>query len=456
MAGVRANREEAGGLESALRRLAAVPLLPQSLFARSLIILVTPVVLMQLISGAVFFDHHLHKVAKRMSRAVAGEIAFLRRAYEEIGDEVALGQMVAMANRHMRIAIRHDPDGTLPPDPHDFGDTPLQAALLISLERFLEAPFAVGFDPENRTYTITVAMRQGVLEAVVPRHRFTSSTAHILFWWVSGSTVLLLAIAILFLRWQIQPIQRLADAAERIGKGQGIAGFEPSGALEVQQAGAAFVEMSARIERQIRERTELLAGVGHDLRTPLTRMRLALAMLEDDGDIQGMRSDVEQMSSMIEGYLAFARGDGGEVPREIDFARLLEDVAAAARRQGADISLACEGDLTGELRPHALHRCLANLVENARRYAGRAVLRAWSEAGALHLTIDDDGPGIPAAERRNVFRPFHRLESSRNPDTGGTGLGLAIARDAVRAHGGELALGDSPLGGLRVHLRLPV
>ncbi len=439
-----------------LRRLARTRLVPRSLFARSLVILVTPVVLLQLIAGTVFFDHHLRKVAKRMSRAVAGEIAFLRRAYEEIDDEVVLGQVVAMANRHMRVAIRHDPDGTLPSGPHDFGGTPLQAALLISLERFLEAPFAVDFNRENRTYIITVAMKQGVLEAVVPRHRFTSSSAHILLWWVAGSTVLLLAIAILFLRRQIRPIQQLAEAAERIGRGRPTGGFEPAGALEVRQAGTAFVEMSGRIARQMRERTELLAGVSHDLRTPLTRMRLALAMLPDDPDIQGMKSDVEQMSRMIEGYLAFARGDGGESPSPIDLADLLAEVVEAARRQGAEIALHAEGDLSGEFRPHALSRCLANLVENARRYAGRAELRAWREARTIHLTIDDDGPGIPAAERQAVFRPFHRLESSRNPDTGGTGLGLTIARDAVRAHGGELALETSPLGGLRVHLRLPV
>ncbi len=443
-------------LATRLGKLARTRLAPRSLFGRSLVILVTPVVLLQLIAGAVFFDHHLHKVAKRMSRAVAGEIAFLRRAYEEIDDEVVLGQVVAMANRHMRVSVRHDPDASLPPGPRVFGDTPLQSALLISLERFLEAPFTVSFNQENRTYIINVEMKRGVLEAIVPCHRFTSSSAHILLWWVAGSTVLLLSIAILFLHHQIRPIQRLAEAAERIGKGQAVSGFEPGGALEVRQAGIAFVEMSERIARQIRERTEMLAGVSHDLRTPLTRMRLALAMIADGPDTRGMKADVEQMSRMIEGYLAFARGDGGERPRAIDLASLLNEAVDAVRRQGARIELRVEGDLAGEFRPQALGRCLANLLENARRYAGRTELRARRVADAIVVTIDDDGPGIPAERRREVFRPFHRLEVSRNPDTGGVGLGLAIARDAVRVHGGELALEASPLGGLRVRLRLPV
>jgi two-component system osmolarity sensor histidine kinase EnvZ len=271
---------------------------------------------------------------------------------------------------------------------------------------------------------------------------------------VSGGV--LFAVALLFMRNQIRPIRRLAAAAERFGKGRDTPGFKPEGALEVRQASRAFLVMRERIQRQISQRTEMLAGVSHDLRTPLTRMKLQLALLGDSPDIAELKADVAEMERMIEGYLAFARGEGSEVPEPTDLAALIDDVCQAARRQGAVIDLAIDGDLILPLRPQAIRRCVTNLISNARRYGGYIAVAAGRRGRMVEVTIDDDGPGIPAERREEVFKPFYRLEASRNQATGGTGLGMTIARDIARHHGGDVTLDTSPLGGLRCVIRLPM
>jgi two-component system, OmpR family, osmolarity sensor histidine kinase EnvZ len=258
------------------------------------------------------------------------------------------------------------------------------------------------------------------------------------------------------MRNQVRALRRLADAAESFGKGRDVANFKLEGATEVRQAATAFLKMRDRIKRQITQRTEMLAGVSHDLRTPLTRMRLAFELLGEDGPaVEELKTDVLAMERMVEGYLDFARGEGPEQPRDTDLALLIEEAAAEARRDGADISLALPEEHVLLLRPDAMRRCLANLLGNARRYGSHIWVTALAGATGTDVLIDDDGPGIPPAERENVFRPFFRLDASRNPQTGGVGLGLTIARDVARGHGGDLVLEDSPQGGLRVRLRLP-
>jgi two-component system osmolarity sensor histidine kinase EnvZ len=266
----------------------------------------------------------------------------------------------------------------------------------------------------------------------------------------------LLAIASVFMRNQVKALRRLSIAADNFGKGRDVPNFRPEGATEVRLAGSAFLKMRERLQRQITQRTEMLAGVSHDLRTPLTRMRLELEFLVGAGpEVEELRADVIAMERMVQGYLDFARGEGPEQPGDTDLISLIEEAAAAARRDGADISLALPEDYVLPLRPDAMRRCIANLLSNARRYGSHIWVTALPVTDGVDIMIDDDGPGIPAAERENVFRPFFRLDPSRNPSTGGVGLGLTIARDVARGHGGDLTLEESPHHGLRVRLHLP-
>jgi two-component system osmolarity sensor histidine kinase EnvZ len=275
--------------------------------------------------------------------------------------------------------------------------------------------------------------------------------------WLVGTALLLFAIAALFMRNQVRAIRRLAVAAEAFGMGRDIGPIRPEGASEVRQAATAFNRMQERIRRFLVQRTEMLAGVSHDLRTPLTRLRLAIAMLPGaapgeplSADIAEMTADVEEMDRMVGGYLAFARGEGSEQAQRVNLASVLEEVATSARRSGTLIELDAPEDLTLFLRADAVRRAITNLVDNARRHARRVALAAVQLPGrSIHVIVDDDGPGIPPDRRESVFRPF---ESA----AGGTGLGLTIARDIVRAHGGDIVLEDSPLGGLRARIRLPV
>jgi two-component system, OmpR family, osmolarity sensor histidine kinase EnvZ len=273
--------------------------------------------------------------------------------------------------------------------------------------------------------------------------------------WMVGTSSLLLLVAVAFLRNQIRPILRLVRAAEDFGKGRMIE-FRPGGAREVRQAGFAFIEMKRRIERSIEQRTTMLNGVSHDLRTILTRFKLSLAFLEEGPDRDAIHADVEEMQRMLEAYLAFARGDTSEPAAPTDMWRLLQDLKRDAERHGHATGIEISGETTATVRPDAFKRCVGNLVANAQRYGDRIALQAMRDARFLIIHVDDDGPGIPFDKREEVFRPFYRLDEARNQDEGGTGLGLAIARDIARAHGGDVSLADSPLGGLRATVRVPV
>jgi two-component system osmolarity sensor histidine kinase EnvZ len=265
-----------------------------------------------------------------------------------------------------------------------------------------------------------------------------------------------LTIAIAFLRNQIKPIVRLADAAEAFGKGREAPNFRPRGAREVRRAAAAFLEMKIRIERAIEQRTTMLAGVSHDLRTVLTRFKLELALLGDSPEVEAIKKDVDEMAAMLEAYLAFARGDTGEQSAPTDIAGLLEELRLDAERHGHRSTVAFHGPAEVTVRPAAFKRCLANLVSNAARFASTVAITGHRDHRWLTVTVDDDGPGIPQQLREDVFKPFLRLDDARNQDEGGTGLGLAIARDIARSHGGDITLGASPMGGLRATVKVPV
>jgi len=283
-----------------------------------------------------------------------------------------------------------------------------------------------------------------------------ASNSEIFIFWMLGTSSILLIVAVLFLRNQIRPILRLAEAAESFGKGREAPDFRPRGAREVRQAAQAFLEMKARVERSIEQRTAMLAGVSHDLRTILTRFKLELALIGDSPEVDGMRKDVDEMAGMLEAYLSFARGDSGEIAQPTDMEIALQDLRSDAERNGHTATVIFHGLPVVTVKPAAFKRCIANLVSNAARHANAVAITGHRDHRYLTVTVDDDGPGIPANMREEVFKPFLRLDDARNQDEGGTGLGLAIARDIARSHGGDITLSDSPMGGLRAAVRVPV
>lgn len=430
--------------------------LPRTLFGRAILIIVTPVVLAQLVATWIFYDRHWETVTRRLAFAVAGDIAVMVELLNQAPDEDAVRDILALAARATDLMMTVEPEAMLP-DPPPISRGMLAETIAKAMREKVGAPFSVNTRMED-WYEIRVALPDdaGVLSVLSPEKRLFSPTTYIFILWMMGSALVLFAIAIIFMRNQIRPIRRLAAAADAFGKGRDVANFKPEGAVEVRQAAAAFLAMRERIQRQIAQRTEMLAGVSHDLRTPLTRMRLALDMLEPSPEVEELVADVGEMEVMIEAYLAFARGEGEEAVVPVDLDRLLREAAAAVRRQGALVDYAEQPGLVLPLRPNAMRRCFVNLLVNAHRHADAAWISVAVFPRHVDVLIDDDGPGVPARFREDVFRPFLRLDPSRGSENGGgSGLGLTIARDAARSHGGDVMLDDSPRGGLRVLVRLP-
>jgi two-component system osmolarity sensor histidine kinase EnvZ len=425
--------------------------LPRSLFGRSLLIVLIPLVFSQAVALQIFYGSHLDELSRRLAGAAAGDVAFMIDEINRAPD--TRGLVLQEAKKHFEFNSVFLPGQVLrrlpPPDAPGPVDQDLADALSIDLHR----RFNVAWYKNPDFIRINVQMADGVLSIDVPRKRLYVGALYIFVAWLIGTALLVFGVAALFLRNQVRGITRLALAAEAFGMGRDRGPIKPEGAIEVRRAATAFNRMQDRLRRFLEQRTTMLAGVSHDLRTPLTRLRLALAMLEATPaeDLAGMTADIEEMEALIAIYLSFARGEGSEQAAPVDISLLLEDVCAAARRAGAEIACSAPEGMLVTLRPEAMRRALANLLDNARRHAGQiAVAAAPAGERYVRITIDDDGPGIPLAQREKLFRPFE----SDTP--GGTGLGLAIARDIIGAHGGNVLLLDSPMGGLRVVIELPV
>lgn len=325
-----------------------------------------------------------------------------------------------------------------------------------ALNERVHRPFGINDKASKRSLLIRVQLSEGVMDVHVDRERLFSRTTYVFVLWMLGSSLVLFAVASIFMRNQIRPIRRLARAADSLGKGQEIPDFRPAGATEVRQAAVAFNRMRDRIQRSIAQRTEMLAGVSHDLRTPLTRLKLELEMLGKNEDVAALKDDVAEMERMVDDYLAFARGESTEAVIETDLGQLIDEITVAARRTGARIELFRDATLRLPLKPGAVKRSLTNIVSNAHRYGDHIRIEAHQKGGLIRVAIEDDGEGIPEEYREDVFKPFYRLESSRSRETGGSGLGLAIARDVIRSHGGDIKLGEAEAGGLRVLVTIPV
>jgi len=436
-------------------------ILPTNLFGRALLILLVPIVLLQLLVAHIFYDRHWDSVVRNMSSTTAADVAVLVREYRRVsrteGVEVA-------RQRIWRIGQTMDIDV-------DFAEPPVAVLngagkrkfpeFFKSLDLRMREPVMLEAAKEDRI-RVLIDMDGRTMELLLNRKRLASSTTYIFILWMLGSSMLLVTISVLFLRNQVRPIVQLARAAEQFGLGQDVQNFSPRGASEIRRAGRAFLTMADRIRRQVQNRTEMLAGISHDLRTPLTRMKLEIEMGKlDIATREALNSDIDEMRRMIDEYLDFARGDAAEPMEPMDIQPLLQNLCQQYTKQGAQVTVEDSGPTQLMVRPQAMRRALANLIENALRYGGgTAWITVEQTIAFVRIKVTDAGPGIPEAEHAAVFKPFTRLEPSRNTATGGVGLGLSIARDVAQSHGGDISLENQRddagrITGLEVTLRLP-
>lgn len=431
--------------------------LPKGLLGRSLLIVVVPMLILLGVLTGVFMDRHWMLVTQRLSDSVAGSIAGLAT----ISDKTDLtddqrDDLIASAGSAMGLSVQLMPTSEIGRVRRSSSDI-VHTMLAEGIQKRTHMPFAIRDVSDDNRIEVRMVVHGGVLKVEFPRSLAYAANWHFFLVWMVATALFLVLVSLIFLRNQIKPIERLASAAEAFGRGRPVAGFAPSGAREVRQAAHAFIGMRRRIERQMEQRTTMLAGVGHDLKTILTRFRLGLAFMPEGEDTAALRSDVAEMEAMLEAYVDFARGDADEAPQPMDVETTIADcLRQMAEPTGRQVHFAFTGDGALALRPTAFRRLLSNLIGNAVRYGRTAVwVTGERREGWLSIVVEDDGPGIPEKEREKVFRPFYRLDAARNQDVPGTGLGLAIARDVARSHGGDIELGISPHGGLRATIRLP-
>ncbi len=445
------------GIRAAYRRFARRlgNAMPKGLYARSLIIIITPVAVIQTVVAFVFMEEYWQTVTARLSAAVVADIAAIIDVLETYPQDTDYEELARIADDRLNLRIAVLPPGPLPPaGPKPFFSQ-LDRNFSREITKQIGKPFWIDTVGRSNLVEIRIQLDDKVLRVFARRSQTYASNSFAFLAWMVGISVVLLTIAIIFLRNQIRPILRLASAVDEFGKGRAVPDFPPRGAREVRRATVAFHEMRERVDRQIEQRTAMLAGVSHDLRTILTRFRLQLALVEDRVDVDDLVRDVDDMNRMLEGYLAFARGDAGEEAKPTDIDMLLREIGSEVRLAGHDATINFSGDPTVKVRPHGFKRCLTNLVKNAVRHGNRVMVTGTHENGLLTIKVDDDGPGVPLEEREAVFKPFYRGDHARNIDESGTGLGLAIARDIARSHGGDITLDQSPIGGLRVRVVIP-
>ena len=470
MATTQLEQPEGGGFgDLATRTLRAMPrawnrfwrlvalYMPKRLYARSLIIVIAPMILLQSVVAFVFMERHWQTVTQRLSQATISDIAAVIDMMETYPHDADYANIIRIAQDRMQLKVDLlPPDPLPPPGPKPFFSI-LDEALSSEITKQINRPFWIDTVGNSNVVEVRVQLEGKVLRVFVRRSHAYASNTHIFLIWMVGTSLVLLMIAIPFLRNQIRPILTLAEAAESFGKGRPMPrDFRPRGAEEVRRAGFAFIQMRERIERQIEQRTAMLTGVSHDLRTILTRFKLQLALAGGKSETKAaLNQDIDDMQSMLEGYLSFARGEAAEDTGRFDLKTYLQKLGEEAQLRGCKLTTTLTGDPAVHVRPNAFARLLSNVIGNAFRYAKTVEVHANHSRGSLTVTIDDDGPGIAADKREEVFKPFLRLDEARNLDASGTGLGLSIARDIARSHGGDISLEDSPLGGLRAVIKVP-
>ena len=433
--------------------------LPKTLFGRMLSIILVPMILVQVITIFIFYERHWDTVTRHMASQLAAEIELLADRLGSNPDKATIDLIQTTGWQYFSFPVQHNPDGVFPGPNEGQPDSYAETMLRLELSRRLTQDWHVDLVSDPNLIFVDLKLDNGLIRIYASRKRIFSSTSWTFFGWTLGSSILLFAVALLFMRAQVQPILRLANAARALGLGRQAQDYRLEGAREVRLAGRAFQAMRHRIMRQLNERTEMLAGVSHDLRTPLTRIRLQLALMGETDDAQAIRADLVEMEEMIDAYLSFAAGEGEEPPEDTDLLKMLERIIATTHNaHGYEITFKPPSPAIPifPLRRKAIRRAIENVVSNAIAFSSQAEISANHRNDEVTIIIDDNGAGIPAERRADALRPFVRLETSRNRQTGGTGLGLSITNDFILGHGGELTLDDSPLGGLRVIMKLPV
>jgi len=428
-------------------------LLPKSLLGRSLLIIVAPLILLQIIATFIFFDRHWQTISKRLSESLAGEIAIIIDTIKNQKQQQR-ERIFSLVEGKTGMKLEFSENEVLK-EKIDKGM--LERALAKAIKERVGMPYHIDGNTYEDFVEIKIQLEDGVINFLANKKMLFSSTTYIFILWMFGVSLLLFAIATIFMRNQIRPIRRLAIAANNFGKGKHITNFSSGGAREVRLASAAFQNMKTRIQRQMKQRTEMLAGVSHDLNTMLTRMKLEIELMKDSNpDRTNLSSDIFEMKKMIDGYLSFARGEGSEKTVIKNLDDFLKEIVSNLKKEKVKITLKTNTDLKISLRANNFRRCISNILNNSLRYAKNIEIESKEVTNSVEITIDDDGVGIPKESRDDVFKPFFRLDSSRNLDKGSVGLGLSIARDIINSHGGEIYLKDSHLGGIKVLISLPI
>ena len=429
-------------------------LMPEGLLHRFILIILIPMMMLQVAVLVFFFDRHWDTVSRRLSRDIVGEIGAVASLIQEkkLSSEDT-NDVIQALNNNLLINLYFEKNARLMNLKHSPQSGTMK--MLIMELKGLGYPFTI-HETDRQEAAVSIQLDSGVLHSLISKKRFFSSTVYVFLIWLFSFSGLLFWIAFLFMKNQVRSIERLSRAAEAFGRGQSVESFKPAGAQEVKQAGVSFIQMRNRIQRYLSERTGMLSGVSHDLRTPLTRMKLQLSMLKSSEAAEDLKQDVSEMEHMLEAYLSFARGEGKEASEKVILNQLLDELVKKLIKGGQKIDFHQEGEVQCLCRPNEIQRAITNILTNAGRYAKKSHLQVGTFRRMARIILDDDGPGIPPAKRQDVFRAFYRIEESRNTKTGGIGLGLTITRDIILAHGGDVELCDSPMGGLRVIVRLPL
>ena len=425
-------------------------LLPKQLFYRALLIVAIPIIILQLTISIVFFDSLWIKTNKGMTRALIGEIKTFINAYEK--EEYNKDSLIILFQEHLDFNVKFEPYKILPKEDLERWFSPIDR----NLRRELKSKISnYWFDTTSYKNLIDLKIKygDGYFQFYIPKERVTSSSARLFAFWITLPAFLLITIAIIFLKNQTRPIINLARASEKFGRGEDIEEFRPSGALEIRQAGFEFEKMRKRIIRHLNQRSEMLSGISHDLRTPLTRIKLQLSFIKDKEISKKLSDDVEEMEKMLNEYLQFASSRSAEITETFDLSELLKTTIMKYEKKEITTDISKEVFLDG--RKNLMQRCFSNLIDNAIKYSANVYISLRKLNNNILITIDDDGPGIPENERENVFKPFYKIDKSRGDSKSSVGLGLSIASDIVKSHGGNIKLETSPTNGLRIKVILP-
>ena len=428
-------------------------ILPERLFYRSLIIVATPIILLQIIITIVFFDSLWIKANKGMTRSLVGEIETLFDVYKYPDVEIKQS-IINLYNQNFDFGITLKEDELLPEKKAERWYSPMDRSLRRELKPVFGNSYWFDTTSHKEVVELRIKYQNGLLQIFFPKDRIAPSSTRIFALWITLPGLLLIMIAIVFLKNQTRPIVKLAKAAESFGKGEFIKEFRPSGAKEIRQAAYEFDKMRKRITIQLHQRSEMLSGISHDLRTPLTRLKLQLSFLKQQDLAKKMSDDIEEMERMLNEYLEFARFQKNE---ETETANLNDVIVKIVEKyQDKKININLEENLTINMRLNSFKRCLMNLIDNGLSYGKKVEIFTKKTLSNIIIFVDDDGPGIPEKEHQNVMKPFYRIDKSRGQNKAGVGLGLSIANDIIRSHGGNISLEKSPLDGLRVKISLPL